>query len=593
LVLEFKVGATGFNHAAIEQAHDYALDLKNFHRGSQTLPIVQAVVATEAPLVGAPDLQWAPDMVAAPILASAADVQLIIDSCIALGSGVAIDVDAWLTSGYQPTPTIVEAAQALYQQHGVEEIARSDAGAQNLGATTDCIAEIIESSKANQRKSICLVTGVPGAGKTLAGLNIATKRAQEHSDEHAVFLSGNGPLVAVLREALARDEASREGTSKKDAARKVASFIQNIHHFRDEALRDTGPPYERVVVFDEAQRAWTRDQAAKFMQTKRGYGNFDMSEPEFLIGVMDRHSDWCVVICLVGGGQEINTGEAGLVEWLNALRTRFTNWDVYISDRLSDPDYINDTPAADALKSLRVCGKNDLHLAVSMRSFRAETLSACVGHIVENRATEARRVYSEMSERYPIWLTRDLSQARAWLRSKARGSERFGLLASAGGYRLRPEGLHVKAKIDAPLWFLNDRTDVRSAFYCEEIATEFDVQGLELDWVGVCWDADFRYCSGQWVSHRFRGTRWEHVNTLEGRLYLKNAYRVILTRARQGMIIFVPRGADNDPTRSPAYYDQTFDFLLECGLRDIASHVAPSRSTELAATSVTVPQNGT
>ena len=480
-----------------------------------------------------------------------------------------IDFGAWLDSGYQPTPSIVEAAQALYQQHGVEEIARSDAG--NLGATTDCIANIIETSKASKRKSICIVTGVPGAGKTLAGLNVATKRAQEHSDEHAVFLSGNGPLVAVLREALARDEVARLGSSKKDAARKVASFIQNIHHFRDEAVRDPSPPWERVVVFDEAQRAWTRDQATKFMRTKRGFDDFNMSEPEFLISVMDRHTDWCVVICLVGGGQEINTGEAGLSEWLNALRARFTHWNVYISDRLGDQDYLDDGVAKDALEGLNVLKHNDLHLAVSLRSFRAEALSAFVGHIVENRASDARRVYSEISDRYPIWLTRDLDNVRAWLQSNARGSERFGLLASSDGHRLRPEGLNVNVKVNAPTWFLNDKTDVRSAFYCEEVATEFDVQGLELDWCGVCWDADFRHSGARWTCHRFRGTRWEHVNSIEARLYLKNAYRVILTRARQGMIIFVPRGASHDPTRTPGFYDETFDFLRECGIGELPS----------------------
>jgi Uncharacterized conserved protein (DUF2075) len=567
LVLEFKVGATTFDPSAIEQAHDYALDLKNFHRGSHSLSIVPVVVATCATPHGAQEPQWASDMVAAPVLANADTLPQVINHSIKNGD-LPIDFDSWVNSGYQPTPTIVEAAQALYQQHGVEEIARSDAGAQNLGLTADCIAEIIERSKVAKRKSICLVTGVPGAGKTLAGLNIATKRAQEHSDEHAVFLSGNGPLVAVLREALARDECGRKGISKKDASRKVASFIQNIHHFRDEALTNPKPPYERVVVFDEAQRAWTQDQAAKFMHTKRGHSNFNMSEPEFLISVMDRHEDWCVVVCLIGGGQEINTGKAGLIGWSSALKEHFPDWDVYFSNRLSDPDYANDPAAVEMLKSLHVTERNELHLAVSMRSFRAEALSAFVGHVVENRAAEARRVYGEISDRYPIWLTRDLDQVRRWLKYQARGSERYGLLASSGAYRLRAEGLHVKAKIDAPTWFLNDRSDVRSSFYCEEVGTEFDVQGLELDWAGVCWDADFRYGNGIWNSWRFHGTRWQQVNTAEGRLYLKNAYRVILTRARQGMIIYVPKGAEEDPTRPPAYYDQTYEFLKRCGLRE-------------------------
>ena len=570
LVLEFKVGATTFDRSGIEQAHDYALDLKNFHRGSHSLSIVPIVVGTCAKPQGAQELQWASDMVAAPVLANADEIPQIINHCVRNGGEVSIDFDSWVSSGYQPTPTIVEAAQALYQQHGVEEIARSDAGAQNLGLTANCIAEIIERSKVARRKSICLVTGVPGAGKTLAGLNIATKRAQEHSDEHAVFLSGNGPLVKVLREALARDECRRKGISKEEALRKVRYFIQNIHHFRDEELENSKAPDEHVVVFDEAQRAWTQDQLSKFMRKKQGLSSFNKSEPEFLIGVMDRHDDWCVVVCLIGGGQEINTGEAGLVAWSSALKEHFTDWDVYLSNRLSDPDYASDPAAVEMLRSLHATERNELHLAVSMRSFRAEALSAFVAHVVENRAAEACRVYGEVCDRYPIWLTRDLYQAREWLRDQARGSERYGLLASSGGYRLRPEGLHVKAEIDAPTWFLNDRSDVRSSFYCEEVGTEFDVQGLELDWTGVCWDADFRYRDGIWNFQRFHGTRWQQVNTAQKRLYLKNAYRVILTRARQGMIIFVPKGASEDPTRPPAYYDQTYEFLKKCGLRELA-----------------------
>lgn len=341
-VLEFKVGARSFERSDIEQVHDYALDLKNFHKGSHDLPIVPVVLATEASVAGLPEVQFESDGIAAPVLALVEQLPMMIDRCAGTTTLEPIDVEKWLRSGYQPTPTIVEAAKALYQNHAVEEIARSDASAQNLSHTTDCISAIIGRSKTERRKSICFVTGVPGAGKTLAGLNIATKRAQEHTDEHAVFLSGNGPLVTVLREALARDEAAREETTKTNALRKVSSFIQNIHHFRDEALNNTGAPHEKVAVFDEAQRAWTRDQASRFMQTKRGHIGFDMSEPEFLISVMDRHEDWCVVVCLIGGGQEINTGEAGLGEWLSALEDRFRNWDIYISDRLEECDYVTD-----------------------------------------------------------------------------------------------------------------------------------------------------------------------------------------------------------------------------------------------------------
>jgi hypothetical protein len=573
VVVEFKVGSANFDRQAVDQAYDYALDLKNFHRGSHFLPILPVLVATKACGASSQTLRWAADGVAEPVLVNADQLKSVLDQVITEVEGQLIDFQGWLKSGYQPTPTIVEAAQALYQAHSVEEIARSDAGAQNLGLTFRCISGIIEQSKAQLRKSICLVTGVPGAGKTLAGLNVSTKRAQEYSDEHAVFLSGNGPLVAVLREALARDQSAREMTPKTAAHRKVASFIQNIHHFRDEAIRDMRPPYERVAVFDEAQRAWTRDQAAKFMQTKRSIKDFDMSEPEFLISVMDRHKDWCVVVCLIGGGQEINTGEAGLTEWLSALGSRFAHWDIYISSRLFDQEYLSDDTTSKLLKSLPVHEHQELHLSVSMRSFRAEALSSFVGLVIENRPAEACEMYRKISERYPIWLTRDVHEVRQWLRNRARGSERFGLLASSGARRLRAEGIDVGAKIDAPTWFLNDRSDVRSSFYCEEVATEFDVQGLELDWAGVCWDADYRYLDGRWTHLSFRGTHWQQINAPERQLYQKNAYRVILTRARQGMIIFVPRGSADDPTRLPAFYDQTFEFLRACGL-----HVPPDVS---------------
>lgn len=565
VVLEFKVGSTTYDRSAIEQVHDYALDLKNFHLGSHQLCIVPVLVATAA-APSTVSLRWDADKVARPIAIAPKQLADVLSHALELSDLAAPPYLQWLNSGYQPTPTIVEAAQALYQQHNVMEIARSDAGARNLGATADCISEVIDHAKAQGRKAICLITGVPGAGKTLAGLNVATRRAQDHSDEHAVFLSGNGPLVAVLREALARDEQSREGTSKKDALRKVSSFVQNIHHFRDESLRNPKPPHEHVVVFDEAQRAWTRDQAAKFMKNKKRISDFDMSEPEFLIDVMARREDWCVVICLIGGGQEINTGEAGLSEWIAALGRRSESWDVYISNRLADRDYVSDDATAAALTALNAQTREELHLAVSMRSFRSEAVSAFVGHVVDNQPDQAHTLFSEIKERYPILLTRDLGDARDWMRQQARGSERTGLLASSGGHRLRPEGLHVKAKIDPPTWFLNDRTDVRSSFYFEEVATEFDVQGLEIDWAAVCWDADFRYQAGAWSHRKFRGTIWQKVADPDAQTYLRNAYRVLLTRARQGMIIFVPTGLDSDSTRPKHYYDQTFQFLQTCGL---------------------------
>ena len=373
-------------------------------------------------------------------------------------------------------------------------------------------------------------------------------------------------LVDVLREALTRDKAAREGVSKRVAEREVRSFIQNIHHFRDDYVGNNAIPDEKVVVFDEAQRAWTRDQAASFMQRKRGQPDFDMSEPEFLISVMDRHSDWCTIVCLVGGGQEINTGEAGISEWITALEVHFSSWDVHISSRLALPEYGSKCQVEQFLASPRVYVDEHLHLAVSMRSFRAEALSELVGHIIDNEPELARATYKSIEAAYPIYLTRDLRAARSWLRSRARGTERYGLVASSGAQRLRPEGIYIKAEIEPANWFLNDSADVRSSFYLEDVASEFAVQGLELDWVGVCWDGDFYHEDGKWVCQAFKGTKWQSVGDASRKLYLKNAYRVILTRARQGMILFIPKGEASDRTRPSSFYDGTFEYLRACGI---------------------------
>ena len=567
-VIEFKVGSDQFDRHAIEQVEDYALDLKNFHAGSHNLSIVPILVPTHVAASRDVQLELALDQVAKPLQLAVADLGPVIGLIAAHHRAPLFDAAAWAASGYRPTPTIVEAARALYARHGVADITRSDADAINLSKTEGIITEVITDSKANSRKSVCFVTGVPGAGKTLAGLDIAMQRSTADRDGHATFLSGNGPLVDVLREALTRDQQQRTGESKSNVERKVRMFIHNIHVFRDEYAHSEEAPTDHVVIFDEAQRAWTRAQASKFMQSKRGMANFDMSEPEFLLSVMDRHADWCTVICLIGGGQEINTGEAGLSEWMAAIGHRFPHWRVHVSQQIEQPDYDLNNEARAFIATPQVTLHPDLHLGVSMRSFRAETLSDFVSHMLNGDHVAARMAHERLSA-YPIRLTRDLAAARQWLRQQARGSERYGLVASSGAMRLRPEGLHVKAGIDPPNWFLNDRSDVRSSYYLEDVASEFDVQGLELDWTGVCWDADLRHVDDHWHGYAFKGTKWQMVKDRFRRLYLKNAYRVILTRARQGMVIFVPGGDDSDATRPRSYYDGTYDYLRACGLADL------------------------
>ena len=566
-VIEFKVGSRNFDRQAIDQVHDYALDLKNFHLGSHTLHIVPILIATAAPPATTQHVAWGEHDVAAPMLSNADDLSILLQSFDTLGE---IYVPAWRASGYRPTPTIIEAAQTLYRGHDVSEISRSDAGAINLQATAQRIGEIIETSKRNKHKSICFITGVPGAGKTLAGLNIAVTRAEHHADEHAVFLSGNGPLVMVLQQALVRDQVKRGALNKSTALQATKQFIQNIHHFRDYYFKDNNAPFEKVVVFDEAQRAWTKEQVAKFM-VRRGTHNFDQSEPEFLIRVMDRHADWCTIVCLIGGGQEINTGEAGLSEWLVALSAYFQNWHVHASDMLEDKHYTIDEKAKEMLRASSIEKHQDLHLSVSMRSFRTEQLNAFVSEVLGGNVPSARMVLEKLTKSYPIVVTRTLDSARAWLRERARGSERFGLVASSGGHRLRAKGINVAAKIDAPNWFLNNKDDVRSSYYLEEAATQFYIQGLELDWAGVCWDADLRRVSGTWQFHAFRGTCWQNIRDHSRQLYLLNGYRVLLTRARQGLVIFVPHGSRLDATRPSEFYDGTYEYLLECGVVSLDS----------------------
>ncbi|MBA2589021.1 MAG: DUF2075 domain-containing protein [Alphaproteobacteria bacterium] len=570
-VIEFKVGAERFTSAAIEQVTDYALDLKNFHSASHDRIIVPVVVSTDAKPKPIQLPLWE-DEVSPPILSVGDRLGELLSSVVrSHRKQSSLDPLAWMNSAYKPTPTIVEAAQALYKSHKVEEIITSTSGRKNLGVTTDRLNQIIEAAKSSGEKVICFITGVPGAGKTLAGLNLVTQRRQLPSGENAVFLSGNGPLVDVLREALAKDQSQRRDKNGarikiSDARRKVKSFIQNIHHFRDHYRQSPTPPHEMTVVFDEAQRAWDRDKISKFMRDRRGDKEFDVSEPEFLIGVMNRHPGWCAIVCLVGGGQEIYAGEAGLSEWFLALSQRYPKWKVFTSDQLLQPDYHWGKDLRGMISSLDHQVDSDLHLATAIRSFRAEKLSQFVNDLIAGDAGAASATYQSIRKTYPIVLTRDLESARMWLRAKARGSERYGLVASAGALRLKPEGLFVKAPFDAPIWFLNSRHDVRSSFYLEDAATEFAVQGLELDWIGVCWDADFSRQRGGWVYRAFKGTRWQNVKAGRDRRYLANAYRVLLTRARQGMVIYVPLGDPSDPTRSPEYYDAIARYLEECGV---------------------------
>lgn len=574
-VLEFKVGEKEYPSNAIDQVWDYALDLKNFHETSHNCLITPVLIATNAMksevIIATTSHN---DNLLIPIKSNKSQLKEVFDLALKFIDGENINPDVWSKGRYSPTPTIIEAAMSLYNNHSVADISRNDSDAINLTKTSEAISQIIERSKTKNEKAICFLTGVPGAGKTLVGLDIATKQLSEEKKNKSVFLSGNGPLVAILREALTRDKIKKEKENgnkvkKGKVFSEVKMFIQNVHNYRDEYLIDKKEPYDHIAIFDEAQRAWNKEQTSIFMRVKKKQHNFNQSEPEFLISCLNRHPNWAVVICLVGGGQEINKGEAGISEWIDSINRSFSHWKVYISNRLSDSEYASGNSLKLLEKHNNIISKEELHLSVSMRSFRAENLSALVKNILDINIDKAQKNFQVLKYKYPIVITRDLQIAKKWLKEKARGSERYGMVVSSQAYRLKPFAMDVRSPMDPIHWFLDGKEDVRSSYYLEDVATEFHIQGLELDWSCVTWDADLRFENDIWGFFSFVGSKWNKIKKEERKQYLKNAYRVLLTRARQGMVIFIPKGDDKDPTRCPSYYNGIFEYLKNIGFKII------------------------
>ncbi|MBO7127023.1 DUF2075 domain-containing protein [bacterium] len=595
--LEFKIGQKTALQADLEQVMDYALDLKNFHKFSHDKVIVPILIPTQH---NKTTESFQPsvynDKIYNTLISGSTELQSLINNVLSheRAFNSSITIENWIISPYAPTPTIIEAAKALYENHSVEDITRHEADKVSTDRTINYILNVIQESKEEQKKSICFVTGVPGAGKTLVGLNVAVQ--QESNEDLAVYLSGNGPLVAVLTEALTRDKQAQEKArgikiTKKTAESEVKRFIQIIHRYRDnmlnkvklvdgelkidptKELKDKFAGYgevENIAIFDEAQRSWDKEHIASWLKRKKGFADFPMSEGEFLIWSLDQRKDWAVIVCLVGGGQEINTGEAGIGEWIRALNETFPDWQVYISSQLTAKEYAEGKVEELLQNNPHVIYSDDLHLAVSMRSFRAESLSNLVHNLLDGNISKAREIYNSIADRYPIVLTRDLKKAKDWLKQKARGHERYGMVVSSKAYRLKPLAIDVRCKPDTVHWFLDDINDVRSSLFLEDAASEFDIQGLELDWTCLVWDGDLRRNKNSWEYYEFNGgCKWNRINKEERKSYQLNAYRVLLTRARQGMIICVPEGNPEDSTRLPEFYDGIYDYLKSLGIKEI------------------------
>ena len=601
-VLEYKTSEQKFTREARTQVWDYALDLKNFHEQSAKRILIPILVAPkESNKNCSLELKYYEDNVYEPLQVNASklrDAFAAVLESIPHDTQILVTDDVWAKSGYEPTPTIIEAAIALYEENTVEDITKHGGDIDNASLE---LLNIINYCRDNNRKGICFITGVPGAGKTLIGLNTAID--QFNKGEKAVYLSGNFPLVNVLQEALTRDfvrrdkikakQENRKACTKEEARSKVKAFIQMIHHYRDLYLEGTQIeegkivpvpgyfqshtdkayiPAEHVAIFDEAQRAWTKDELCRFMREKKNIKDFPFSEPEYLISCMDRQIDWGVVVCLVGNGQSINKGEAGLTEWIESIHRSYNDWDVYMSDYLLQSGDV--TPEELSLIKDQLISKEDLHLKMSMRSFRSEKVSIFVNQLLALKKEEAAATLKEL-ENYPIVMTRSLETAKNWLRKHNRGSERMGILASSKAERLKAISINVRFKPDFVHWFLEDDSDIRSSNALEDTLTEFEVQGLEIDWSCVAWDADLRLNKNEnlWQHYQLRsGTKWQNIHKPQNREYQINAYRVLLTRARQGMVIVVPYGDNGNPpdeTRKPEWYDGIYNYLKEIGIEEI------------------------
>lgn len=575
-VLEVKNHQDSFNSADIAQLEDYCLDLRDFQFESKDRIIIPILLCTNAPTIQN-EISKSEDFVQKTLFANTNNLSDTILSVTKLFADKTdnISLEDWSNSKYSPTPTIIEAAQILYSGQNVSEISRSHAGAENLTSTTNAVIDAIKQAQKTKSKIICFITGVPGAGKTLAGLNIVHNREfQTENKELGVFLSGNSPLVKVLSEALARDFSRREDVNKAEAKRRVKTFIHNVHEFIDEYYLDkTKLPVDRVLIYDEAQRAWTKEH-----KTKKSNGEIKESEPEVLLSIMNRFADWAVIIALVGGGQEINTGEAGLREWGKSIEEKFTDWKVYISPELKQGDHStgNLTLFEKTPGNVEVVEDQNLHLKVSIRSYKAQELSQWVGLVLENKNEEANLIFKNKMKHYPVFITRNLETAKIWLKKKARGTRRTGIVASSGGRRLKAFGYDPfhglrgdSSQDELGAWYLNSAHDVRSSNFLEIIATEYAVQGLEIDWAGIFWDADLRRANGNWKFKQFKGTKWQTVADEQRKQFILNKYRVLLTRAREGLIIWIPEGDKTDITRLPEFYQETFDYLISCGIKSI------------------------
>lgn len=579
VVVECKVGASRFAAEDRRQVEEYALDLRDFHAASRLRRIIPVLWSTNASTDVDPSFANDDSPVSRVTCVGSHGLDRLLTLIPCASGNDCIVPEEWDVSPYRPVPSVIEAASIIFSGHDVRSIANADAD--NLQSAAARLVDLIQEARRLRRRYLLLLTGVPGSGKTLAGLHVVHSSIACGVEEQGdiVYLSGNTPLVAVLREALARDESRRRkatGSQVKklaDIRRDVRARIQHINDFLQQSLsHEDAPPHEHVIVFDEAQRAWDAKQGEEKFRRKA-------SEPSLLLGIMERHKDWCVCVCLVGGGQEINSGEEGVLGWGEALRLQppesLKEWTVVgPTDVMTGGASAGSFTLGQLPLELQVRVDDALQLRVPQRCYRSPVVSEWVNCVLAGDQMNAHQ-RSKLLGDYPLVLTRDLNVAKQWLRRHSRGERRFGFVASSGARRLRADGLgvllHANAGAEIAHWYLNPPGDIRSSFALEVPANEYTCQGLELDLVGVCWGGDFLWNASlrRWSSKRLSGPKWQTINVSTQKAFLLNKYRVLLTRAREGMVVWVPKGDDSDPTRECKGLDATASFLVQCGVVSI------------------------
>lgn len=573
VVVEFKIGAKSFLSSDREQVEDYALCMRDFHGSSAGKLIVPVLCADEAGRVIVPGSRPV-DNVAETVLANGDSLPDVLRRISDSSGDKASQLDwhEFDESSYDPTPTVIEAARAVYVGHGVQDIGRADATGESLARAAERLRQIADSARRAGSRNICFVTGTPGTGKTLLGLDLVfSGDLGRVAGEPAALLSGNPPLVHVLREALAEDAAAREG-SKKESRRRAQAALQTLLGYLKQHADEQAPPPEHVIVYDEAQRAWDEETGKTLLDRSR-------SEPALFLEIMSRQP-WSCLVCLVGPGQEINRGEGGLPLWGQALSQSAANgirWRVHAAGEAisGDPTTTgNGLFEAVPANGVEVIDEPDLHLSAGLRAYRNPDHGRWVSAILRGEITLAGSLASRMSEP-PAHITRDLGTLRSWLRERQRGHRRVGLLASSGAIRLIAEGIPLSPRsneLDSIAhWFLRPAGDFRSSNALETPLSEFVCQGLEVDYVGLCWGGDLLWSHDQWLIRTMRAPKWQVARSDETKRYRLNAYRVLMTRARAGLAIFVPRGDQNDPTREPFELERTYEVLRSAGCTVLTS----------------------